>query len=232
MSESAYRDRDQRILDTVAELVLRWGAKRVTIDEVARRAGIGKGTVYLHFESRTRLLAAVLMRESIAITDELIAAMEQDPSAVLPSEQARLTYLATRARPLSWAMMSRDRELLGELAHEAAVQPLWTWSREVGRACLQVLRDHELLRADLDHATHELIFNATQAGFYLHPAGIEAEPAATAAALRTAIAGALEPADPPDAGRLATAAAAAIAHYRPLRDRLAEEIDRRPTRTK
>jgi len=51
MSDSG-QPRELRILDATADLVLRWGTKRVTIEEVAKRAGVGKGTVYLHFESR------------------------------------------------------------------------------------------------------------------------------------------------------------------------------------
>ena len=42
-------ERAGRILDAAAELLLRWGYKRVSIEEIARHAGIGKGTVYLHF---------------------------------------------------------------------------------------------------------------------------------------------------------------------------------------
>lgn len=228
MSESAYQDRDQRILDAVADLVLRWGAKRVTVDEVARRAGIGKGTVYLHFESRTRMLGAVLMRESVMITDELITAIEQDPAAVLPAEQARLTLLATRGRPLILALRNRDRELLGELAHERAVQPLWEWSRDIGRDCFRTLHDHGLIRNDLDPAEQELIFGAVQTGFYLHEP--EADPSRMADALHHTIAAALQPAKTPARKAVAAAAAETLTLYRRLRDRLSDEIARRPAR--
>jgi AcrR family transcriptional regulator len=35
----------ERVLDAAADLLVRLGYRRVTIEEVARRAGIGKGTV-------------------------------------------------------------------------------------------------------------------------------------------------------------------------------------------
>lgn len=47
--------RAERILDTTAELLCQHGYKRVTIDDVARRAGVGKGTVYLHWKTREAL---------------------------------------------------------------------------------------------------------------------------------------------------------------------------------
>jgi len=52
----------ERVLDTAAELLVRWGYQRVTIDEVARHAGIGKGTVYLHFRTKDALFLTVLLR--------------------------------------------------------------------------------------------------------------------------------------------------------------------------
>ncbi|GAB3761187.1 TetR/AcrR family transcriptional regulator [Microlunatus parietis] len=232
MAEDPYAQRDRRILDAAADLVLRWGAKRVTIDEVARHAGIGKGTVYLHFESRARLLDAMLMRESVAITDELIAAIERDPVAVLPGEQARLTYLIVHRRPLSRAMMTRDRDLLGELAHEQAVRPLAESSRTFGHEFFALLRDHGLLRADQEPGTQELIFGAIQTGFYLNPAAAELAPEATANALRDTIAATLQPPEPPDPTRLESAASQAVARYRRLRDDLADEIARRPERSR
>lgn len=231
MSDHEYEQREQRLLDAAAELILRWGAKRVTIDEVARRARIGKGTVYLHFESRSRLLGSVLMRESLAIADEVIAAVERDPAAVLPAEQARITYLATRDRPLTWAMVTRDREVLGELAHEQAVEPLWEFNRGLGHELLRLSRDHGLLRADLGLDTVDLMLGAIQAGFYLHPTAAATDPEATAAALHDAVAAAVQARGPFRAKRLAAVAAELLPYYRELRDRLAEEVARRPTRT-
>ena len=52
----------ERVLDSAAELLLRWGYQRVTIDEIARHAGIGKGTVYLHFPTKEALFLTMLLR--------------------------------------------------------------------------------------------------------------------------------------------------------------------------
>ena len=108
MKDTGQRRRAQRILDAGADLVLRWGYKRVTIEEVAKHAGVGKGTVYLHFESRAWLFMCVVMRESIALIDELVASIERDPAAVLLAEQVRLTFLGVQRRPLLRAMSVRD----------------------------------------------------------------------------------------------------------------------------
>lgn len=43
------------ILDAIERLLARYGYKKTTIDDVAREAGIGKGTVYLYFPSKEEI---------------------------------------------------------------------------------------------------------------------------------------------------------------------------------
>src|SRR5882724_8261964 len=103
-----YEERAERILDAAAELVLRWGYKRVTIEEVAKLAGIGKGTVYLHFKTRAALFVAVLVRDSLDLFDSMIDAMRRDAAQLLPHRQVRLAFTEVMRRPLLRAMFSRD----------------------------------------------------------------------------------------------------------------------------
>ena len=43
------------ILDATDRLLARYGYKKMTIDDLAREVGIGKGSVYLHFESKEEI---------------------------------------------------------------------------------------------------------------------------------------------------------------------------------
>ena len=47
--------RADRILAAVGELLLRFGYKRVPIEDSANRAEVGKGTIYLHWEIKQEL---------------------------------------------------------------------------------------------------------------------------------------------------------------------------------
>src|SRR3954466_8701052 len=53
--------RDQ-ILDAAEEVLLSNGLNATTVADVAEAAGIAKGTVYLHFESKTELMAGLRAR--------------------------------------------------------------------------------------------------------------------------------------------------------------------------
>jgi AcrR family transcriptional regulator len=55
-------DKRDRILDAAQRLFVRYGVKRTSIDDVAREAGIAKGTVYLSFASKAELFAAIADR--------------------------------------------------------------------------------------------------------------------------------------------------------------------------
>ena len=57
---SSVGDKRTRILDAALRLHLRYGIRRTTIDDVAREAGIAKGTLYLYYDSKDALNAAVL----------------------------------------------------------------------------------------------------------------------------------------------------------------------------
>jgi len=60
--ESDTNDKRARILGAAQHLFLRYGVKRTSIDDVAREAEIAKGTIYLYYESKNELFAAVAER--------------------------------------------------------------------------------------------------------------------------------------------------------------------------
>lgn len=45
----------EAILDATDRLLARYGYKKMTIDDLAREVGIGKGSVYLHFKSKEEI---------------------------------------------------------------------------------------------------------------------------------------------------------------------------------
>lgn len=113
----ARKVRAERILDAAAELLQRWGYKRLTMDDVADQAGIGKGTIYLHWRTREALFEAVLERELAALLGELEAAVRRDPENALPHVLGRLYFLSIMRRPILRAFFTLDLKLLGKLAH-------------------------------------------------------------------------------------------------------------------
>ncbi|MEU8251187.1 helix-turn-helix domain-containing protein [Nonomuraea sp. NPDC048916] len=103
-------ERAHRILDAAAELIERWGYDKTTIDDVARRAGVAKGTIYLHWKTRDELFAALLRRERAHMLEEV---RERAP-ATLRDLVGELAAELVR-RPLMQAVLLGDSEVLGKL---------------------------------------------------------------------------------------------------------------------
>jgi AcrR family transcriptional regulator len=191
-------ERLERVLDTATDLLVRWGYQRVTIDEVARRAGIGKGTVYLHFRTKEALFLAVLLRAHHGVLDGIVARMEADPEEVLPARMIRSLYLALAADPLIRPLYLGDSEVLGRLAHEATASlgELGRRREEIGRAWFGLLRHAGLLRTDLDVDAQMYVFSAVTSGFLfvdsLPVAGARTDAQARADLLEHTVAAALQ----------------------------------------
>ncbi len=62
-----------RILDAAERLLGRFGYRKMTVDDIAAEAGIGKGTVYLSFPSKEEVVLSTVDR----IVDRACAAMEE-----------------------------------------------------------------------------------------------------------------------------------------------------------
>lgn len=59
------------IIAAADRLLARYGYRRMTVEDIAREANIGKGTIYLHFPSKEAVILAVINRHTEAIFEVL-----------------------------------------------------------------------------------------------------------------------------------------------------------------
>jgi AcrR family transcriptional regulator len=117
---TARTDRETKILDVAADMLVRHGYRRVTIDDVAGAAGIGKGTVYLHWKTREELFGAVFAREVRAAVADMVTALRADPAVALLHRFAAEFFLAILRRPLLYGMVIGDVQMWGKLVGSEA----------------------------------------------------------------------------------------------------------------
>lgn len=188
-------DRADRVLDAAGELMLRLGYRKVTIEDIAKRAGIGKGTVYLHWRAKKQLFEALILRESAGLTEELLDELRRDPEQIRPHRFMRLSFLATIRRPLLRALLVGNTELIGDLKQGSQRdQQLLAADRY-----FELLVSHGLLRDDVPDLPFAL--NAAVTGFYLidtiNPDIADLTDEAKADALAHTVRAAFEPAREP-----------------------------------
>ena len=69
-------DKEIRILEAAQALFGRYGLKKTSIEEIAKSAGLGKGTVYLYFRSKEEIFEAVVLGFGKALTEKLRTEIE------------------------------------------------------------------------------------------------------------------------------------------------------------
>jgi AcrR family transcriptional regulator len=157
-------ERAGRILDAAARLLLRYGHDRTTINDIAREAGVAKGSVYAHWRSRDRLFLALLRRERTTllaqVRDRLHAAGRPVDLELLLAESVR----AYQRSPLVTAVLTRDAQILGGLARAAAEE-----GRPTGGIAQLVatLRTGGLTRTDRTLAEQLAVVSAVFLGHFL-----------------------------------------------------------------
>ncbi|MCC6483920.1 MAG: TetR/AcrR family transcriptional regulator [Armatimonadetes bacterium] len=85
VSKSAPSTDDTRdvILDAANRLFARYGYRKTTVDDLAREAGIGKGSVYLHFPSKQEVALSLIDRVNVELQEQLRAILREGSSPEL-----------------------------------------------------------------------------------------------------------------------------------------------------
>ncbi|AEA23934.1 regulatory protein TetR [Pseudonocardia dioxanivorans CB1190] len=221
----------ERVLDAAADLLVRWGYQRVTVEDVARHARIGKGTVYLHFRSKDALFLTVLLRSHHHVVSRMADRMAADPAEVLPSRMTAAVYLDLVADPVVRPLYLGDPEVLGRLAHEAAdsLGALSATRDAAARRLFGLLREAGALRTDLSLDEQQYLLQAVASGFLfvdsLPASDAPADHGRRAALIAHTIAAAIE--EPGAEARAAGVAPQAVAMFRGLAAEMDQEWRRR-----
>jgi AcrR family transcriptional regulator len=88
-------DTRQRLFEAAVSLIAEQGFSATTVDDIALRAKVAKGTVYYHFKSKNELFEELLRHGIGLLTDEFRAAVAGLPprEAVAALVRAQLDYI-------------------------------------------------------------------------------------------------------------------------------------------
>ena len=163
---SKREERADRILDAAAELMLRWGYNKTTIDDIARQAGVAKGTIYLHWKSREDLFTVLMKREYIRLAEDIKQRIASDPEGGTLRGIMKHSMLGTMKSQLTKAVFLRDTDLLGEWLRKEQEDSV-SFAQQVGQsfAFIELLRAQGAVRDDLDARRLLYMLDAITIGF-------------------------------------------------------------------
>jgi AcrR family transcriptional regulator len=146
-----------RLLEAAAAAFAEHGADDVSLEEIARRAGVGIGTLYRHFPARQALLEAVY-KDQVDGLDALAAKLltAESPGAALAEWIRAFLAFGRTKRSLSAAliaMMGKQSELLSacSMILRQRTEELLARAQEAGAA------RPDIKSADILRLTHGLI---------------------------------------------------------------------------
>jgi AcrR family transcriptional regulator len=132
LKERQRRERERLILQAAEELLVERGYHETSIDDIAARVGISKGTVYLHFGSKEDLVIALFERgmEDFVHTLDTILASPASPrarlEAILRHIYADMSSSRFQLGHMLFALMRQDPALFGRFAERRCTFPaLW-----------------------------------------------------------------------------------------------------------
>jgi AcrR family transcriptional regulator len=123
-----------RILDAALSLAAASGLRHLTMDDVARRARVGRMTVYRRFGSRAALIDALTLRECRRCLEQIAAAL--DPAA--PAGERLAALFTTTLRVIHEHPLL---ERLGRLEPEALLRELGRSDSEAFRLVREFVRN-------------------------------------------------------------------------------------------
>ncbi len=130
--ERVRREREQEILDAARDEFATHGFERTSIDAIAERVGISKGTVYLHFPCKEDILRALLRRMASSLV-----AVCQERIAVNTGARQKLETITELLVESRFTDGSLVRVLASEVPHF-----MGTWRQEgVGDSLWQLIAD-------------------------------------------------------------------------------------------
>src|SRR5688500_10557606 len=119
-------ERREQILDVTKAMVGDVGFHGISIDAVARRAGISRPIVYGHFENMAGLLKALVEREGATAVGQLMKLLPRADDEKAPAEillgGLRAFLEAVRQEPVTWRLVLMPPEGTPEILRERAVQ--------------------------------------------------------------------------------------------------------------
>lgn len=126
----------QSILKAALELFQQYGMNKVTVRDIAGRAGVSHVTVYKHFHDKIDIMHQVIKMQSLSVLERLREIMAAD----IPLEEKLNTLIFQRAQ---MAAQSKRNQIFRIIANDPELKDYFVsvWQKEISRVELALLEE-------------------------------------------------------------------------------------------
>jgi len=146
--------RRAHVLRVATELFAQQGYRKTSVDEVARRAGVAKGTIYTYYSTKVDLAMAAIALEKREHMGEVAEWLDPTRPAKERLRGLMLGMLLMPARmPLATALLRGDEDmatLMADLPPEFQVENIANRNMMLGSLIDEVARPHGWTQSELD----------------------------------------------------------------------------------
>lgn len=156
-------ERAERILDAAARLIAHYGYDKTTVSDIAQEAGVSKGAIYLHWDSKEALFEALFEREVWRYSADWLARMDADPELWSYVGMFKHMMLSVQSSPLISALLRRDARVLGSFLRSES--RLLQQKLAANTVIFRMMQDADAIRADIAPGVLAYLLNLFAVGF-------------------------------------------------------------------
>jgi TetR/AcrR family acrAB operon transcriptional repressor len=157
-------ERERNLLDAAARLFMLYGFDKASVADVAAEAGVSKGAVYLHFDSKDALFEALILREMQAYARSWVETVEADPDGGTIGGMYRCALRALNDNAVMAAMLRRDPRVFGSYMRKPGNLLAASRSGSSRKAFVEAMQRAGAIRHDADPAVTAHIMNMLSYG--------------------------------------------------------------------
>jgi AcrR family transcriptional regulator len=165
-TDSSNDDIERRVLDAASHLFVHYGYDKTTMNDIAKKAGVAKSTIYLRWKKKEDLFEALLWREGRRVTDEWLRRVEADPHGGRLGHWLRHAVTVSFENSFLTAIYKQDRDVLGRMLQRKGMDELFLQRQMLFVKLFQDLQKVGGMRKDIDVVALAYLMNAMQLGIF------------------------------------------------------------------
>lgn len=157
-------DIEKRVLDSARDLFLLYGFDKTTMNDIAKKAGVSKSTIYTRWKKKDDLFDTLIWRESKDYTEIWMERVEADPNGGTYGGWMRHALAAFFENEFLRALYKNDRRMIGGMLQRRGIEAMFTQRIQMFMAFFKQMQDAGVVRKDIDSLTLTYLMNSLQYG--------------------------------------------------------------------